>query len=319
MTGRAGHSGDVTTPEPTTESHPSGPDDDDDGSGLRSAFDRTVAEGEERLNRTWPGLLATGVGGGIDVGFGLFALLLVKEATGNELLGALAFGIGFIALTLANSELFTENYLVPVAALVAGRASPWKLVRLWGGTLVLNLAGGWILTGLIMSGFPKLHQTAVEVARHYPEIGTGWRSFAGAILGGAIITLMTWLERSTPSVPAKLVAAVSAAFLLAAAPLNHVIVVSLEMFAALQAHAPFGYLDWLVAAAWYTLGNMIGGMLLVTSLRLTQVGIPKIAEQRSEAGRPTAAADYVERHERRQEGRREGRRQRRGRARDDDA
>ena len=35
------------------------------------------------------------------------------------------------------------------------------------------------------------------------------------------------------------------AFILAAAPLNHVIVVSLEMFAALQAGAHFGYLDWL--------------------------------------------------------------------------
>ncbi|MFN2607068.1 MAG: formate/nitrite transporter family protein [Acidimicrobiales bacterium] len=268
--------------------------DEEHGTDLRSAFDRTVAEGEERLDRTLPGLLATGIVGGIDVGFGLFALLLVKEGTGSELLGALAFGIGFIFLTLGNSELFTENYLVPVAAIVAGRSSPVRLVRLWGGTLVLNLVGGWVLTGLIMSAFPKLRSTAVEIARHYPAIGTGWRSFAGALLGGAVITLMTWLERSTPSVGGKLVAAVSVAFVLAAAPLNHVIVVSLEMFAALQAHAPFGYLDWLAAAAWYTLGNMVGGILLVTGLRLVQVGIPKIAEQRASVGEPTAAADYLE-------------------------
>jgi formate/nitrite transporter FocA (FNT family) len=218
--------------------------------------------------------------GGLDVGFGAFALFIVKQATGNELLAALAFGVGFIALTLANSELFTEDFLVPIAALVARRATKVDLLRLWGGTMVFNLFGGWVLMGLVMSGFPNLHTTAVEIGRHYVEIGTGWRSLSGALLGGAIITLMTWMERSTPSVPAKLIAAVSVAFVLAAAPLNHVVVVSLEMFAALQAGAPFGYLDWLAIAGWYTVGNLIGGVLLVTGLRLVQVGHEGIVAER---------------------------------------
>ena len=59
-------------------------------------------------------------------GVGVFALLLVEHATDNSLLGALAFGIGFIALTLANSELFTENFLVPVAAVAAGGPAPQR-------------------------------------------------------------------------------------------------------------------------------------------------------------------------------------------------
>src|SRR4051794_34074872 len=83
---------------------------------LRHAFERTVDEGEMRLTRTWPGLLATGTVGGFDVSAGVFALLIVEHETHNTLLAALAFGIGFIALTLANSELFTENFLVPIAA-----------------------------------------------------------------------------------------------------------------------------------------------------------------------------------------------------------
>lgn len=218
--------------------------------------------------------------GGLDVGLGAFALLLVKEATGEELLAALAFGIGFIALTLANSELFTEDFLVPIAALAARRASVVDLVRLWGVTLLFNLAGGWLMMGLVMSGFPKLRATAVEIGAHYVHIGIGWRSFSGALLGGAAITLMTWMERSTPSEPAKIVAVVSVAFVLAAAPLNHVIVVSLEMFAALQAGAHFGYLDWVSVAAWYTLGNLIGGVVLVTGLRLVQVGRGTIKAER---------------------------------------
>ena len=79
------------------------------------------------------------------------------------------------------------------------------------------------------------------------------------------------VTHSSDSIGAKLVAAVVAGFLLAAGALNHVIVVSLEMFAALQAHAPFGYADWAGMAAWAALGNTVGGIGLVTVLRLLQV------------------------------------------------
>jgi formate/nitrite transporter FocA (FNT family) len=148
---------------------------EDERSDLASAFARTVAEGEERLARTWPGLIATGITAGFDVDFGVLALLIVKHATGSELLGALAFTMGFVALTLGNVELFTENFLVPIGTLVAGRSSAWELARLWATTLGFNLVGGWSLTALMMSGYPNLHRTAVEVGRHYPGIGTGWR------------------------------------------------------------------------------------------------------------------------------------------------
>ena len=239
---------------------------------LQPAFERTVAEGEYRLHRTWPGLFATGAVGGLDVGMGVFALLLVKQATHSDMAAALAFSIGFVSLTLANSELFTENFLVPIATLAAGHCTIVDLLRLWAGTLVLNLAGGWVLMAFVIGGFEKLRPVAIEVATHYTQQGIGWTSFATAILGGTVITLMTWMQQSTESVPGKLLAAISAAFLLAAGSLNHAIVVSIEMFAALHAGAPFGYLDWLGMLGWACLGNMIGGIGLVTVLRLVQVG-----------------------------------------------
>ena len=256
------------------------------GQELTKTFQRTVAEGEHRLTRTWPQLLATGVVGGLDVGVGILALLLVKEETGNELLAGLAFGIGFIALTLAQSELFTENFLVPVVAVTAKRASVGRLLRLWFGTAVMNLAGGWVITGLIMAGLPKLRHTAVQIATEYARFPAG-RAFALAILGGLVITLMTWMERSTESVPAKLVAAVSAAFLLVAGTLNHAIVVSLLSFAALHAGAPFGYGHWLAVAGLATVGNIIGGVGLVTVLRLVQVGHERIEQAQDEGQEPS--------------------------------
>jgi formate/nitrite transporter FocA (FNT family) len=246
---------------------------------VADAFSRAVEEGAQRLGRDWAGLAATGAVGGIDVAFGVFALLIVEHETGNRLLAALAFGIGFLALTLAGSELFTENFLVPIAAVVARRARPVAILRLWLGTAATNLLAGWALTWLILQGFPALKPVARETARRFVEEGVGGASFASALLGGALITLMTWMERSTTSQPARLLAALATAFLLAAAPLAHVIVASLELFAGIHAGASFGYLTWAATAAWYTLGNIVGGVGLVTVLRLVQVGQSKIREE----------------------------------------
>ncbi len=245
---------------------------------LAQALQRTIAEGERRLNRSWPSLLATGAVGGLDVATGVFALFLVTADTGDKLLGSLAFGIGFIALTLGKSELFTENFLVPVIARIANRAERRvALLRLWGGTLVTNLIGGWVAMAIVMLAFPRLHETAVTIGEEVVRQGIGGESFAKAMLGGMAITLMTWMERGTESVPAKLVAVVGVAFLLVAGPLNHVIVNSLEMFAALLVGAPFGYLEAARFAAFSALGNIVGGIGLVTVLRLVQLGRAAVA------------------------------------------
>jgi len=246
---------------------------------VSSQFQSTIEEGENRLSRSLPSLLATGAVGGIDVGIGVFALLLVKESTHNDLLAGLAFGIGFIALTLANSELFTENFLVPIVTVTTRRARPLAVLRLWLGTASTNLLGGWLIMAVVLAAVPQVRKTAVESATHYTDLGLGWESFASAILGGAVITLMTWMERGSKSEAGRLVAAVVAAFLLGAGKLTHAIVVSLLLFAGLQAGAPYGYLDWLGFLGWATLGNMVGGIGLITVLRLVQVGKASVTPQ----------------------------------------
>lgn len=243
-------------------------------------FHRSVDEGVERLTRGLPSLVATGVVGGIDVSIGLFAFLVVLHESDSRLLASLAFTIGFVALVLAKSELFTENFLVPVAAVVAGKARWWSVLRLWAGTAAFNLVGAFVVMGLAMTAFPELRGVAGEIGSHPIDLGITWLAFADAILAGVAITLMTWMERSTDSVPAKLIAAIAIAFLLVAAPLQHAVVLSAEAFAALQAGATFGYLDWLGAFVWAALGNVVGGIGLVTVLRLVQVGPDAMREER---------------------------------------
>ena len=239
---------------------------------VEDTLQRTVEEGKRRLTRGWAPLLATGLVGGIDVGTGVLALLVVEAETGNTLLAGLAFSIGFIALTMARSELFTEDFLVPVGTVIARQAPLRSLLRLWAGTAGANLVGGWVFTLLIVTGFPEVKQPAVEAGAYYVDLGIGWRSFALALLGGAVITLMTWMQHATESLGTKLVPAVTTGFLLAGLRLNHAIVASLIIFAGLHTHAsPYGYADWATTAGWAALGNMVGGIALVTLLRILQV------------------------------------------------
>ena len=242
-------------------------------------FDRLISEGEQRLGRSWLGLLSTGLLGGIDVGIGVFALLLVEHYTHSVALGALAFSIGFLALTISHSELFTEGFLVPVTVVVARRAKLRSLLRLWWVSLLANLAGGWLITGLLMAAFPILRSEARELATYYIDLGTTWLSLALAVLGGVIITLMTHMQHSTNSEVVRLVPPVLMGFLLSIGKLNHAVVVSLLCFAALQAGASFGYADWLGLLVVAVLGNMIGGIAIVTGLRLMQVPHKVLAER----------------------------------------
>lgn len=238
---------------------------------LEDAFKRTVEEGVQRLHRTWREVLVTGFFGGTEVAMGVLAYLAVLEATGNPLLAGLAFSIGFLALLLGRSELFTEGFLVPVTTVVAKRASVGQLAKLWSGTLLANLVGGWLLMWLIMRAFPDLHAQTVESAAHYALAPLSMQTVCLAVVAGAAITLMTRMQHGTDSMPAKIVAAIAGAFLLAGLEMFHSILDSLLIFAALHTgEASFGYLDWLRFFSYTTAGNMAGGLVLVTLLRLVR-------------------------------------------------
>ena len=268
--GAAGNDGDEDGHRPGV-----GADPEEDASvaerPVEDAVVRAIDEGRRRISRRPAALLATGVLGGIDVGTGVLALLFVEHETGSVVLAGLAFSIGFVALTLARSELFTEDFLVPVTTVIARQARARMLLRLWIGTLVANLAGGWLFTWLIMKGYPQFGETAIKAGGHYVDLGLGLKAFTLAVIGGAVITLMTWMQHTTTSDGVRLVPAVTGGFLLAGAQLNHAVVNSLLMFAALHTgHAPFGYLEWAQTAGLAAAGNLVGGVGLVTLLRVFQ-------------------------------------------------
>ncbi|MHB1929464.1 MAG: formate/nitrite transporter family protein [Acidimicrobiales bacterium] len=256
---------------------------------LERSFDRIIEEGRPRLRRRWVDVLATGAVGGLEVAFGILALLVVEQRTGSTLLGGLAFSIGFISLRLGHSELFTEGFLVPVTLVAAGEARVRDLLRLWVGTLVGNLAGGCVMAFLIDTAFPGLAHQAVKTASYYINAGINGRSFTRAVLAGGAITLLTRMHQGTDSEVGKLLASIAIAWVLAGLQLFHSILDSILSFAALDTgHATFGWLDWAVWLGWALLGNLVGGLGLTTLLRMVR-SRARLIDHRMARGLPVPA------------------------------
>lgn len=238
---------------------------------LEESFTAQVLEGTQRLSRSWREVLLTGFMAGTDVAIGVLSFLFVLHETGSHLLAGLAFSAGFLALLLGRSELFTEGFLVPVVTVAAKRATLGQLAKLWSGTLVANLAGGWLIMWLVVLAFPSLHADLVKSGTHFATAPVSRETIALAVLAGATMTLLTRMQHGTDEMTAKMVAAVAAAFLLAGTQMFHSILDSLLIFGAIHTgDASFGYGEWARFLLLAVLGNMAGGLGLVTMLRLAR-------------------------------------------------
>jgi formate/nitrite transporter FocA (FNT family) len=242
-------------------------------------FARTREEGERRLTRSPLELVTTSLVAGFDIVFGVIALAAATAAmtphfgpSAAHLFGSLGFGIAFIFIVVGRSELFTENFLVPITALRSGTLTTLKLAQLWTISPVVNIAGGTALI-LIVSSHGVLPEGAapalVDVAEKIGEL-SHWSAFLSAVTGGALITAMTWMVEGVGTVGGRIIVAWVAGFLLAIVGLNHVIVVTLELIFGMRFGADIGLddvgLNFVIAVA----GNMLGGLLFVTLTRTSQ-------------------------------------------------
>lgn len=237
---------------------------------LQEAFESTMEEGAERLHRTFRAVVITGLFGGMEVGLGVMAYLAVLHETGSHLLAGLAFSIGLIAVLLAHSELFTEDFLMPVMAVVTRQASFWKLLRLWAATLVSNLVGGWVFMWLVMQAFPEWQATIAVSAHHFVDAPFSLQTICLALLGGSTMTLMTRMQKGAKAESVRVVAAVGGGFLLAGLQLFHSVLDSLLIFGAIQSGADIDVLQWLGWFGYTVVFNIIGGIALVTALRIVR-------------------------------------------------
>ena len=244
--------------------------------------ERGAGVGAERLSRSGLDILITGVIGGIEVFFGGMAgaaviggLLTLKPDlplyTALSIAG-LVFPAGFVFVILGRSELFTENFLIPVVAVLNRRATPRQLLTMWALAWLGNMLGCAVLAALVLVPH-TLGDPIVTGYTHYaayklsvPALGT----FVSAILAGAIMTVLTWMLLAVRNSVVKVFAILAAGYTLFATNVSHAIVGSALIFVGFShtSHSIADVARWVGLA---TAGNLVGGVGLVTMFRTVQI------------------------------------------------
>jgi formate/nitrite transporter FocA (FNT family) len=248
-----------------------------------------LEEGQRRLERRPAGLAATGFAGGIDVLLGIVAVAVTAGAAHAVLpeetahvLASLVFGLGFVFVTIGRAELFTENFLIPVGAVHAGRSTVGSLLRMWVITLVTNFVGLAAFAALF-AVHGVLPGAALDAAGSMADT-LGDRSvlaaFASAVAAGTVMTLFTWVTAAADTGIARIAAALIVGFILSGVGFGEMVFGVI----AGTAHSSWGDVARTIAIA--IAGNLVGGVGLVFATRLAQVR----GEPGSESGRRRAPA-----------------------------
>jgi formate-nitrite transporter family protein len=242
----------------------------------------SVDEGERRLGRRPLGLAATGVVGGIDVMLGIMAMTVVSGALAASLPeeishvgGSLFFGIAFVLILVGRSELFTENFLVPIAALLRRRGRAADLAVLWTVTMAGNLVGILLLAAILTRAglVPPSALTAAGTLADTFANRDLVAAFLSAVVAGTTMTLLTWLSEAVELDISRIALGLLMGFLLAVPSLNHAVVSVGEM--------SFGILAGTADKATWTdlaqnfpvavVGNLVGGLGFVTLARILRI------------------------------------------------
>ncbi len=255
-------------------------------------FEGATELGEKRLNRSWSEMALSGLIAGINVAFGALAAStaagLAEPFVGelpSILIGALFFPVGFIFLALGRAELFTENFLLPVAAVLENKASGWLLLKLWPLTLFFNMVGALFFAFLIT----RAHEAVLRPVSsdHIIHVGLSKVSHSfettmiAGILAGMLITLMTWLLLACDSWISKITVIWMVGFMINLNGFNHIVVNSFEIFYTMFKAGSISVFQWItVYAIPVILGNTIGGILFVTMLVYLQAQAQKMRKIR---------------------------------------
>ena len=244
--------------------------------------DRAAGLGRERLDRSVLDIFITGLIGGTEVSLGGLAAMTVVGAALHTLgprelpaalaLGGLAFPLGFLFVILGRSELFTENFLIPVLSVFNRERSLASLAVLWALSWLGNLIACGIMAALL-SQHQAVGETIIDGYRAYTEHKLAVSPlgiFYSGVLAGLAMTALTWLLVSVRDAVVRVVAIFATGYLLFAANLAHSIVsASLLLVGAGPAGRPLA--DVAVYLAVATLGNLVGGIGSVTFYRFLQV------------------------------------------------
>ena len=260
---------------------PEGDTDDLLGQEPEEIVGRAAGVGRERLDRSSLDVLLTGIIGGIEVSLGALAAMVVLGSTmaaypraglyGGLAVAGAVFPIGFLFVISGRSELFTENFLIPVVAVFSRQRSAASLGGVWVLSWVGNLAGCAAVAALL-SVHDAVGQPVLEGYRAYSayKLSLGIAGlFVSAMIAGSTMTVLTWLLLAVRHPVGKMVVIWAAGYVLFASNLSHVIVSAAILLVGF-ARSGHDFADVCRYIGVTTLGNLVGGVGLVTIFRIAQ-------------------------------------------------
>jgi formate-nitrite transporter family protein len=233
-----------------------------------------VEEGREELDRASLGLTFSGFAAGLNISFSAVALAVVGALTGGVGLAAyLVYPLGFLIVILGKAQLYTENTVTPVTVALTDLRTVPNMLRLWVVVFVANILGAAVFSAVIVYGHilePAALRILFEEVSHKAQYGFG-SVFLKAIFGGWLVAMIAWLVAASQDTISQAFFIFSLAFLIPAAGLTHCIAGSSEflisVFSGKESWAEY-LVGFLVPT---TLGNTVGGVVLVALLNYGQV------------------------------------------------
>lgn len=236
-----------------------------------------IEEGVDALDRPAAGLFVSGLSAGLDLGFSLLLMaVMVTQGEGvlsapvQHLLVANMYSVGFIFVVVGRSELFTEQTALAVLPVLGRRASLPSLLRLWSVVYSSNMIGASAFAGLSAYIGPELGvidpeslgEIAHRMTRHPAQV-----IFFSGVLAGWLMGLVSWLVAAGRDTISQVVLVWLVTTSIGFAGLHHAILGMVEVLAGAFAGQDVGLAEIGLFVLWATLGNIVGGVVLVAFLK----------------------------------------------------
>jgi len=239
-------------------------------------YDKAKENARDELDRSPHALAFSGVAGGFTMGLTALGVATTRALLGegpvHDFASMLFYPIGFVAVIIGRSQLFTENTLYPVVLVFSERRHVLETLRLWAIVFVCNVLGAFLFAVLAAKTSSLQPKTLDEIVK----MGVGMVAaipsnvFWSGVVGGWLIALVAWMVSASHWTIGQIAVIWLLCYIVGAGHFAHCIATSGEiMVAALRGATTGGaYLRWLLFA---TLGNIVGGVMIVSVLNWGQV------------------------------------------------
>jgi formate/nitrite transporter FocA (FNT family) len=239
-------------------------------------FESVTQNAREELERSSRALAFSGVAGGITMGLTGLGVALARATLGSspatDFISMLFYPLGFIAVIIGRAQLFTENTLYPVALILRERRHVLNTLRLWAVVFISNVVGAAIFAALaVRTGalMPEFRHQLIQLGAHMTASPAAQVFWTG-VVGGWLIALVAWMVSASQWTMGQILVIWLLTFVVGLGHFAHCIASTGEILSAVFAGAvPLtAYVRWIVPA---TLGNIVGGVFIVTLLNYGQV------------------------------------------------